>query len=188
MKKLLLIVVLLIAGTLVYFLSGSEVTRNLDNHIYSLPYAAGSDHRVVQGYGGMFSHKYKAALDFEMAEGTGVYAARGGQVYSYKDDSNEGGPFSKYEKKANYIIIRHADGSFGCYWHLQHHGVLVKKGEVKEGQLIGYSGATGFVVRPHLHFAVKKKLNYDRDSFIRTKFNTSKGVLLPESGSSYTRP
>jgi murein DD-endopeptidase MepM/ murein hydrolase activator NlpD len=54
-----------------------------------------------------------------MPEGTPVYAAREGVIYSFKDDSNEGGPFANYEKKANYIIIKHNDGSFGCYWHLQ---------------------------------------------------------------------
>lgn len=171
-----------------YFSSGSEVTKNLDVYVYDLPFKEGTSHKVVQGYGGMFSHKNKAALDFSMPEGTPVYAAREGVIYSFKDDSDEGGPFSKYERKANYMIIKHSDGSFGCYWHLRKNGVVVKKGEVKKGQLIGYSGKTGFVLRPHLHFTVKRQLNYKKDSFVRTKFRTTEGIQLLEKGEMYEKP
>jgi murein DD-endopeptidase MepM/ murein hydrolase activator NlpD len=188
MKKLRLAFLLLIAGVVIWFSLGSEVTKNLDTYIYDLPYKEGTSHKVVQGYGGLFSHKNKAALDFSMPEGTAVYAAREGIIYSFKDDSDEGGPFSKYERKANYIIIKHSDGSFGCYWHLKKDGVVVKKGEVKKGQLIGYSGRTGFVLRPHLHFTVKGQLNYKKDSFVRTKFKTTNGIQLLEKGETYQKP
>src|SRR5438046_8367557 len=114
MKKIIFILVLIIAGVVFYFSLGSTVTNNLDTYIYDLPFKEGTRHEIVQGYGGMFSHKHKAALDFDMPEGTAVHAAREGTIYSFKDDSNEGGPFSKYEHKANYIIIKHNDGSFGC--------------------------------------------------------------------------
>jgi murein DD-endopeptidase MepM/ murein hydrolase activator NlpD len=66
--------------------------------------------------------------------------------------------------------------------------VAVKEGAVAKGQLIGYSGKTGFVLRPHLHFAVKRRLNYEKDSFIRTKFRTSKGIQLLERGNTYEKP
>jgi murein DD-endopeptidase MepM/ murein hydrolase activator NlpD len=123
-----------------------------------------------------------------MPIGTPIYAAREGIIFSYKDDSDEGGPFSKYKNKANYIIIKHDDGSFGCYWHLKKNGVLVKSGRVAVGQQIGFSGATGQVLRPHLHFSVKRKLNYEMNSFIKTKFKTSVGITLLENGESYERP
>ena len=184
---LFLIFILTIAGLFIYFSSGSEVTKNLDLYIYDLPFQNGAEHKVVQGYGGRFSHENKAALDFQMPEGTPVYAARGGTIYSYKDDSNEGGPFTN-EKKANFIIIRHDDGSFGCYWHLEKNGVAVKKGTVAKGQLIGYSGSTGLVLRPHLHFAVKLRLNYQMESFVRTKFRTTKGILILQMGETYEKP
>jgi murein DD-endopeptidase MepM/ murein hydrolase activator NlpD len=185
MLLVIFITVLLVA---IYFSLGSEVTKNLDEYVYDLPYAKGTSHFVVQGYGGRFSHKNKAALDFKMPVGTPVYAAREGIVYSYKDNSNEGGPLPKYERKANYIIIKHNDGSFGCYWHLKLNGVVVKEGMVNKGQLIGYSGGTGFVLWPHLHFTVKRILNYEMNSFVRTKFRTTEGVELLEAGKRYERP
>jgi murein DD-endopeptidase MepM/ murein hydrolase activator NlpD len=188
MKMTLLILFLLIIGLVIYLSLSTAVTENLDDYVYELPFKEGTSHKVVQGYGGMFSHKYKAALDFAMPEGTPIYAAREGIIYSYKDNSNEGGPFSKYGRKANYIMIRHSDGSIGCYWHLQKNGVKIKKGPVAKGQLIGYSGNTGFVLRPHLHFAVKRKLNYEKDSFVRTKFRTTNGIHLLKKGHRYQKP
>jgi murein DD-endopeptidase MepM/ murein hydrolase activator NlpD len=187
LKKVVLIFLLIAAGVIVYFSLGSKVTENLDSYIYDLPFKEGTRHKVVQGYGGRFSHKHKAALDFYMTEGTPVYAAREGIIYSFKDDSNEGGPFTN-ERTANYIIIKHPDGSFGCYWHLQRNGVTVKNGRVAKGQLIGYSGSTGFALRPHLHFAVKLRLNYKMNSFIRTKFRTTKGIEFLERGETYEKP
>jgi murein DD-endopeptidase MepM/ murein hydrolase activator NlpD len=187
MKKLLFVFLLIVLAIIIYFLRGSEVTINIDTYVYYLPFKEGTKHKVVQGYGGRFSHTHKAALDFAIPVGTPVYAAREGSIYSYKDDSNEGGPFTN-ERKANYIIIRHTDGSFGCYWHLKQNGVVVKKGPVAKGQLIGYSGRTGFALWPHLHFAVKRKLNYEKDSFVQTKFMTTKGIVLLQAGESYERP
>jgi murein DD-endopeptidase MepM/ murein hydrolase activator NlpD len=188
MKRVAFVILLLVAGVAVYFSLGSEVTSNLDTYIYELPYKQGDSYKVVQGYGGRFSHTNKAALDFGMPVGTPVYAARDGLIYATKDDSNTGGPFPKYNRKANYIIIKHSDGSFGCYWHLKRNGVVVKKGRVVKEQLIGYSGNTGFVLRPHLHFAVKSRLNYEKDSFVKTKFRTSKGILLLKNRERYQRP
>ena len=188
LKKILLSFLVLIIIAVIYFFSGSKYTEQVDSYVYELPFAKNASFRVVQGYGGKFSHKNKAALDFAMPVGTPVHAARGGEIFSYKDDSDAGGPFSKYSRKANYIMIRHDDGSYGCYWHLQKDGVVVKKGKVKKGQLIGYSGNTGFVLRPHLHFAVKKVLNYEMNSFIQTRFHTSEGIQILDAGSSYTKP
>lgn len=188
LKMLFLFILSAVLLLLVFRYARSEYTTNTDHYIYSLPYAQGTAHKVVQGYGGLFSHQQTAALDFEMRVGTPVYAARGGVIYRYKDDSNEGGILSRNKRKANYIIIQHSDGSFGCYWHLQQNGVLIKKGRVKEGEQIGFSGATGMVVQSHLHFSVKRKLNYDMNSFVQTKFKTTDGILIPEQNKTYERP
>jgi murein DD-endopeptidase MepM/ murein hydrolase activator NlpD len=188
LKRILFIILLIVAGLFVFSLLGSDVTKNLDTYSYNLPFDEGTKHRIVQGYGGLFSHKNIAALDFSMPEGTPVCAAREGIIYKFKDDSDEGGPFPYFQRKANFIIVKHNDGSFGCYWHLKKEGVAVKNGFVAKGQLIGYSGSTGFILRPHLHFSVKRKLNYEKDSFVRTKFKTTSGIELLKNGGLYERP
>jgi len=187
-KTFFIVASILTIGLVFLFSYSTSVTKNIDSYEYELPFQKGTKYRVVQGYGGLFSHRYIAALDFEMPIGTPVYAAREGIIYRYKDDSDEGGLFSKYKNKANYIIIKHDDGSFGCYWHLKRNGVLIKSGHVSQGQQIGFSGATGQVFRPHLHFSVKRKLNYQMDSFVRTKFKTYQGVIFLEKGETYERP
>jgi murein DD-endopeptidase MepM/ murein hydrolase activator NlpD len=188
-KRILIFLLFLLAVlTGLYWYSVSRVTHHLDSYVYELPYAKGTSHKVIQGYGGLFSHNSTAALDFYMPVGTPVYAAREGDVFSYKDNGQKSGPFKKYKNDANYIMIRHPDGSFGCYWHLQYKGVVTKKGKVEKGQLIGYSGDTGFVLGPHLHFSVKRMLNYSRHAYLRTKFRTAAGVQLLKRGSTCKRP
>lgn len=184
----LIAVLIVVIIVFLLFVITTPVTQNLDSYEYELPFKKGASFRIVQGYGGLFTHRYTAALDFAMPSGTPIYAARDGTIYRYKDDSDEGGPFPSYKRKANYIIIQHDDGSFGCYWHLKKNGVVVKQGRVSKGDLIGFSGATGQVLTPHLHFSVKRALNYDMNSFVRTKFRTTEGVILLKVGRSYTRP
>ena len=186
-KVLILVAFLLLTGFAIFFYYSTPVTQNIDNYEYELPFSKGTKCRVVQGYGGLFSHRYIAAIDFEMPVGSAVCAARGGIIYSYKDDSDEGGFFSKYKNKANFIIIKHSDGSFGCYWHLQKNGVLIKSGRVSAGEQIGLSGATGQVLNPHLHFSIKRMLNYEMNAFVKTRFKTLDGVLLLKTGATYER-
>jgi len=69
-----------------------------------------------------------------------------------------GGAAQSFETQENFIEIRHPDDEYSQYCHLKKDGVVVKIGDtVKAGQLIGYSGATGWlanVPEPHLHFMV----------------------------------
>jgi murein DD-endopeptidase MepM/ murein hydrolase activator NlpD len=182
------VAILLAIGLYIFFSIETKVTTNTDTYIYNLPYDTSSSFRVVQGYGGLFSHYNTAAIDFAMPVGTPIYSAREGTVYAYEDNYTKGGPFKKYKHKANYIMIKHPDGSFGCYWHLQEKGVVAKSGFIKKGQLIGYSGRTGFVLSPHLHFSVKRVLNYQMDAFIKTKFQTSEGIVFLAKGKKYYHP
>jgi murein DD-endopeptidase MepM/ murein hydrolase activator NlpD len=97
----------------------------------------------------------KNAIDYVLPEGRPVFAARAGKVVFVKRDSNIGGFDKKYWYDGNRIVISHENGEYSAYEHLLYKGILVRKGQkVKEGDLIGYSGNTGYSAGPHLHFEV----------------------------------
>jgi murein DD-endopeptidase MepM/ murein hydrolase activator NlpD len=122
-----------------------------------VPFACGRIYPVSQGHD-TGSHKYNDtyAWDFRMPEGTPVVAAREGVVRLARGDSTEGGCDEKFAPKANYVVISHGDGLETQYLHFS--AVVVKPGErVKQGQLLGFSGATGWSCGPHLHFKVAQE-------------------------------
>jgi len=54
---------------------------------------------------------------------------------------------------------------------------LVKVGDtVKQGQVIGLSGKTGYAAIPHLHFIVWSNDSRGRWQQVATRFQTSKGI------------
>ena len=109
------------------------------------------------------------AIDFIVPKGTEVYAAADGEVIEIKDDSKKSGFDPKYWYDGNYIVIRH-NGELTEYEHLKYKGVVVKVGEkVKQGQLIGYSGGTGYCIKPHLHFEVMKYFGYGENDYVTLK-------------------
>ena len=174
------------------YVSGDLYARHDPTALYRLPYASGSAHRVGQGYNGAFTHRgaNRYAVDFTMPDGTAVLAARAGVVVDRKDDGVLGCPQSRCESDANFVRVRHADGTLAEYAHLQHHGVAVVLGQsVLAGQLLGFSGATGYASGPHLHFAVKKPRSINDWESMPITFVGSNGAFAkPVEGLSYTAP
>lgn len=128
-----------------------------NNYSYAPPLQPLENYPVVQGVNGSFSHfgASKYALDFGAKKGTPILAARGGIVIDTKSSGRKGGPTPEFAKYANYIAILHSDGTTGEYYHLMHNGVAVARGQrIQVGQLIGYTGNTGFSSVPHLHFGI----------------------------------
>jgi murein DD-endopeptidase MepM/ murein hydrolase activator NlpD len=157
------------------------------SYIYALPYEEGKRFRVIQGYFSHYSHKERAALDFNMKCGTKIAAAREGVVVRVKEDGDRGGWNKKYRKYGNNIVIQHADGSRAGYWHLKKDGALVNVGDtVKKGQVIALSGKTGYAALPHLHFLVWKNSG-DGWQQIATRFQTAKGVKYLTSWGKYRK-
>jgi murein DD-endopeptidase MepM/ murein hydrolase activator NlpD len=82
----------------------------------------------------------------------------------------------KISQPGNNIVIQHSDNSRSGYWHLQKDGALVKVGDtVRQGQIIGLSGKTGYAALPHLHFIVWKNDSRGWQQ-VATRFQTSKGI------------
>jgi len=161
--------------------------KHNDDYLYSLPFAANKSFTLGQGYNGRFSHQNLNSLDFNMAVGNKVCAARDGVVIRVKEDSNTGCKTQRCQGKANYIVIYHDDGTSARYIHLKQNGSKVKPGQrVEKGEVIGYSGNTGWSSGPHLHFEVNlpgKNITYT----VPTKFETKGGVeRLLKEGTAYT--
>jgi murein DD-endopeptidase MepM/ murein hydrolase activator NlpD len=125
--------------------------------VAQLPFPAGATVGVSQGFHGYDSHydEERYAIDFPVAEGTQVVAARSGRVWRTYNHSTENCGTPGCWAQANFVLIDHGDGTFGRYWHLQHQGALVTEGQhVCKGQVIGLSGNTGISTGPHLHFDI----------------------------------
>lgn len=143
-------------------LAGAELTgsgecepRQADTHY--IPFPAGQEVRVTQGYHGYETHQESVAfaVDFACEAGDRVVASRSGVVWSVRDDSDESCPDEECIDDANYVIIDHGDGTFSTYYHLKHKGAFVEPGDrVCGGQLIGQCGDTGYATGHHLHFSV----------------------------------
>lgn len=151
--------------------------------VYSLPFEPEKHFAVSQSYQGKHSHnegsQSEFAIDFKMPIGTVVCSAREGVVIAIRDDSTEGGADRKqFEHCANCVIVRHKDGTYANYVHLNPHSVKVKLGQtVAAGTPLAESGQTGWTTMPHLHFDVYRIINGHRRATLPVRFRTSEGVL-----------
>jgi len=128
-------------------------------YVYRLPFARGRSFAVLQGFHGAFSHhgSNEYAVDFNCPVATPIVAARPGVVVAVNARAQDGGTSPEFldDKRANFVIVLHSDGTLGEYMHLSPSGVEVRPGDqVVRGQELGLSGNTGFSSIPHLHFQV----------------------------------
>lgn len=163
-----------------------------DGAVYDLPFAPGQSFRINQGYGGAFSHsgELEYSLDLALPDNTPVYAAREGVVVAVQSGYTEGRVDPALRSRANYITVLHPDGTFAHYAHLRSGGSLVKVGDpVRRGQIIGFSGNTGYTSGPHLHFHVYRATSATGGwRTIPTLFETSAGAGMLVEGLTYARP
>lgn len=88
---------------------------------------------------------FHAGVDLTATMGTPVYAAADGIVAAAQFSGRYG----------RLILIEHGHGMTTLYAHLSKFEIVPGE-EVRRGQLIGMSGASGRVSGPHLHFEVRQ--------------------------------
>lgn len=103
------------------------------------------------------------AIDFLVPDGTPVLAAQEGEILRVMEASTEWGDDPEYRDTVNFIDVVHASGEISEYCHLAPRsvsalGLRVGSG-VKQGQIIGRVGKTGWTDRDHLHFVVYRDDN-----------------------------
>lgn len=106
--------------------------------------------RISSGFGNRrhpvlgFTKQHKG-IDFAAPTGTPIMAAGSGVVERI-------GSWSSY---GNYVRIRHNGEYSTAYAHLSRYAKGLKKGaRVKQGDIIGYVGATGRTTGAHLHYEI----------------------------------
>ncbi|MCB1783912.1 MAG: peptidoglycan DD-metalloendopeptidase family protein [Alphaproteobacteria bacterium] len=106
--------------------------------------------RVSSGFGMRFHpvlgyNKMHKGMDFAAPLGTPIYAAGDGTV----EIAGRRGAYG------NYVRIRHNGSLKTAYGHMHKFAKGIKPGvRVKQGEVIGYIGATGRATGPHLHYEV----------------------------------
>lgn len=102
----------------------------------------------------------KDAIDYICSEGTQVQAAKSGKIIFIIDNVTKTGTKKQLkteELDGNQIVLKHENNEMTLYSHLKHASIKVRLDQkVKTGEIIGYSGNTGWSKKPHLHFAVIK--------------------------------
>jgi murein DD-endopeptidase MepM/ murein hydrolase activator NlpD len=86
--------------------------------------------------------KAHRGIDYAAKTGTPVVAAGNGKVTHATYSKSNG----------NYVFIQHGNGIVTKYLHFYKRPAVKKGQRVKQGQIIGYVGATGLAAGPHLHY------------------------------------
>lgn len=169
-----------------HYVIGRPDARHDDSAIYLPPFDINGHYQITQGFNGKKSHQdaqNRYAVDIAMPVGTPILAARGGIILEVENDFYESGMTQSNLSRANNVRILHDDGSIAVYAHLQLETAQVYPGlKVEPGQLIGYSGNTGFSSGPHLHFAVQINRGMELIS-VPFKFATpDRSMIEPQQG------
>ncbi len=116
------------------------------------------DRRKYRYADGGMDQAIHTGIDFATPRGTPVGASASGHV----------GFAGPRILTGNTVVLEHLPGVYSLYYHLDR--IDVKEGaQVKEGERIGTSGATGLVTGPHLHWEVRVGgIPVNPDAFLQT--------------------
>ena len=98
---------------------------------------------------GAYNGQGHNGVDFRASVGTPVRSALSGTIQASGNTDAFPGCYS-YGK---WVLVRHGNGLSTLYAHLSHVGVANGQ-SVGTGEVIGFSGNTGYSTGPHLHFTV----------------------------------
>ncbi len=114
-------------------------------------------------------------IDLRASNGTPIKASLSGKVEAVGNTDT----VLKCYSYGKWILITHGNGLSTLYAHLS--VVSISPGEsVVTGQVIGYSGATGYATGPHLHLSVYASAGVSVQKYTQGKF--CKNAVMPVAG------
>lgn len=119
-------------------------------------------------YGG---RAYHPGVDFGTPVGSKIYAPLAGTVRATGNTDLVAGCYSW----GKWTLIDHANGLSTLYAHQSQQSVVAGQ-QVATGEIIGYSGNSGYSTGPHLHFTVYAKAGVTVRKFNEIKAVTSCGA------------
>ncbi len=122
-------------------------------------------------------------VDIGVPIGTPVEAALDGVVLATGDTDVRGPSGQMCYSFGKWVMLTHPNGLATLYAHLSDNTVVQQGETVSTGQLIGYSGMTGYATGPHLHFGVYAASGVQITTFGHWRGTTgpcaSAGAILP---------
>ena len=165
---------------------------DIDPNGWYLPLPCGMSAQVTQGNNGALSHNGTSAyaFDFGVPPGTSLVAIADGVVTHAYGGTGPGDPCyngggMECSSYANYVTLRHADGTKSIYMHLQSTSVGVGD-TVAIGTQVGLSGSTGWSTGRHAHVMRMEDCGGYYCQSVPLAFNDVAGDGVPVSGQMVT--
>ena len=122
-----------------------------------------------------YGRPFHDGVDFGLPSGTQLFSSADGVVIGTGNTDLK----STCQSWGKWVVVRHGFGLTTLYAHLSL--VKVRLGQkVEAGELLGYSGNTGFSTGPHLHFSVYDSNGIQIVPYERVSKNARcRGLLVP---------
>lgn len=124
--------------------SGGSSGRSFGGPVGS---AAGLKYSITSGYG-QRDDGFHRGIDFSGGN------INGAPLYSNVDGTVV--DVGKDPAGANFVGVKGSDGYIHYYWHMIAPSMRSVNERVKQGDLVGYVGSTGYSTGPHLHYQVSR--------------------------------
>ncbi len=134
---------------------------------------------------GAYNGQGHNGVDFRASVGTPIKSALSGTVVETGNTDAHKGCYS-YGK---WVLVKHGNGLTTLYAHLS--DIRVSSGQsVTTGDLLGYSGNTGYSTGPHLHFSVyaSEAVSVQRLGDVKAKTNCANARIPVSATSGYLNP